>query len=239
MEKPTIKFTTDIILIDVVGYSSLPNEYQLFTVEAINECISKSLAFWSALKFLKREDVLLGFIPTGDGVYIILNPTVCGYGIFLGLSLRNHLLYISSGMRELYKGIRVGINMGDVLPVNDINGNRNYVGDGLNDCARLLSVKEEDAITFYGDSNYVVASESAYYWFSKLYIGDEVSEFLSTIKFKRSDKIVIVDKHKKVHNAYMVESTRYIAIQPPYLKTYETNPGTEQDATANPQQRDF
>lgn len=53
--------------------------------------------------------------------------------------------------------------MGTVLSFGDVNGCRNYVGSGLNDCARLLSIKDEDAVTFCGHTDYVVALENAYF----------------------------------------------------------------------------
>ena len=216
MNNTSLEVTTDIILIDVVGYSLLSNEDQLLTVDTINTHLSKQIHFMAELSNLRREEVVLGFIPTGDGLYILLNPQICGYGILLGLSIRNYLLWQSSEiLGNLYQGVRVGIHMGKILSFYDVNGCRNYVGSGLNDCARLLSVKAEDAITFCGDTNYIIASESAYFWFRELYNGDEVESFLSTAKFKISNQIQIIDKHKKVHNAYLIDAFRYFQIQPP------------------------
>jgi hypothetical protein len=211
-----IEITTDIILIDVVGYSLLTNEEQLHTVEIISQSIPKLLSFMSAYK---KYDIALDFIPTGDGVYIILNHNVCGYGVLLGLGIRNHLLWTSTEfLANLYKGVRVAIHMGKVLPLNDINGNRNYVGDGLNDCARLLSSKniKKKGETFCGDQNYVVASESAFYRFSELFKGQEAASHLSIIKFKKSHKLWFGDKHKKRHKAYLVESSRQALNLPPW-----------------------
>lgn len=215
-DKPTLEITTDIVLIDVVGYSLLTNEEQLYTVNAISAGLSAWIPFMAELSDLRKEEVLLGFIPTGDGMYVLLDPRSCGYGILLGLSIRNYLLWTSTEFSNgLYEGVRVGINMGKMLSFNDVNGNPNYVGDGLNDCARLLSIRNEEAIAFCGDTNYVVASENALYWFRKLYNGDEAERFLSTMKFRMSEQIQIVDKHKKAHSAYLIDATRHAGIQPP------------------------
>src|SRR5205085_11119302 len=114
-----------------------------------------------------------GFISTGDGFYVILNPDMQGHGVLLGLSLRNYLLWMSSNMNDLYRGVRVAINHGEVLPFIDMNGCKNYVGDGLNDCSLLLEAHKGDGKEFVndfcGDLNYVVASESAYSVFVKMY----------------------------------------------------------------------
>jgi hypothetical protein len=215
-DTPTLEITTDIVLIDVVGYSLLTNEEQLRTVSAIGAELSIWLHFLAELVDLRKEEVVLGFIPTGDGMYVLLSPQVCGYGILLGLSIRNYLLWTSTEfLNGLYQGVRVGINMGKMLSFNDVNGGKNYVGDGLNDSSRLLAIKDEDAIAFSGDTNYVVASESAYYWFRRLYKGEDAEGFLSSIKFRTSEQIQIIDKHKKTHNAYLIDATRYAAIQPP------------------------
>jgi hypothetical protein len=97
-------------------------------------------------------------------MYVLINPQICGYGILLRLSIRNYLLWMSSQvLNGLYKGVRAGVHMGTVLSFGDVNGCRNYVGSGLNDCARLLSIKDEDAVTFCGHTDYVVALENAYF----------------------------------------------------------------------------
>jgi hypothetical protein len=213
---PTLEITTDIILIDVVGYSKLPNADQLRTVNEIGAGLSTWVHFLAELTDLRKEEVFIGFIPTGDGMYVLLNPSVCGYGLLLGLSIRNYLVWNSECfLNGLYEGVRVGINTGKMQPFADVNGNRNYVGDGLNDCARLLSIGDQDVMAFSGDSSYVVASESAYYWFRQLYAGADGGQFLSTIRFRISERKQITDKHHKTHTAYLVEASRSAAIQPP------------------------
>lgn len=209
------KIETEILLADVVGYSLLSNEEQLATVETISEFIPRTLSTWARIKKIQDEELLLGSITTGDGFYILLNPKIRGFGILLGLALRNYLLWLSSEMGGLYQGARVAVNAGYVLPFTDMNGSRNFVGDGLNDCSRLLSFKAEDAIEFCGDSNYAIASDEAWHWFNALF-GDEKSQgFLSSIKFRKSERVQVTDKHKKVHNGFLVELNRQVLIQPP------------------------
>ena len=232
MEKSVIKIETDIVLADIVGYSLLSNENQLSTVEIISEFIPRTLSFWAALKNLQDEQLLLGSITTGDGFYIILNPKMRGFGVLLGLSLRNYLLWLSSEMGGLYQGARVAINAGIVLPFIDMNGSKNYVGDGLNDCSRLLALKLEETVGFCGDSNYSIASETAYRWFEQLFDDEKSMNFLSTIKFRKSDKVQIIDKHKKVHDAYLVELSRQILIQPP-IPSLAPNSPSEADESSD------
>ena len=215
MENTITKIETEIILADVVGYSLLSNEEQLATVETISAFIPRTLSFWAKIKKMQDEQLLLGSITTGDGFYIILNPKIRGFGILLGLSLRNYLLWLSSELGGLYQGARVAINAGYVLPFIDMNGSRNYVGDGLNDCSRLLSLKAEEAMGFCGDSNYAIASDTACQWFTGSFGDDKSKNFLSSIKFRKSERIQIIDKHKKVHSGRLVELNRQVLIQPP------------------------
>ncbi|SRR6266404_4218693 len=216
MNSEKFEITTDIILIDVVKYSLLANEEQLRAVEVIQFDLTKQIHFMAELTNLRNSEVVLGFVSTGDGLYVVVNPQICGYGIPLGFSIRNYLLWLSSHQKDaLYPGIRVAIHMGKCLSFTDVNGSRNYIGDGPNDCARLLSVRDDEAIRFCGDTNYVVASEAACGWFHELFQSQESERFLSTMKFKMSKQFHIVDKHKKIHRAHLVDGFRGAFIQPP------------------------
>lgn len=216
MSSETLQITTDIILVDVVEYSLLSDEDQLRTVEVLQTDLTKEILFVTELTNLRKQEVVIDFVTTGDGMYILVNPQVCGYGIALALSIRNHLLWLSSHQSNaVYRGIRVGVHTGTVLSCHDINGFTNYVGAGMNDCARLLAVSDEDTVNFCGDKNYVVASEMACYWFQKLFSSHEARQFLSIMKFRLSNLCKIIDKHKKVHNAYLVEAFRLGIISPP------------------------
>ena len=216
MNSERFEITTDIILIDVVKYSLLANEEQLRAVEAIQFDLTKQIHFMGELTNLRNSEVVLGFVSTGDGLYVVVNPQICGYGIPLGLSIRNYLLWLSSNQENaLYPGIRVAIHMGKCISFTDVNGSTNYVGDGPNDCARLFSIPDDEAIRFCGDTNYVVASQAAGVWFHKLFKSQESGRFLSTMQFRMSKEFQIVDKHKKIHRAHLVDGFRGTFIQPP------------------------
>lgn len=216
MSSETLQITTDIVLVDVVGYSLLSDEDQLRTVEIIQADLTKEIHFVTELTNLRKHEVVIDFVTTGDGMYVLVNPQVCGYGIPLALSIRNYLLWLSSHQANaVYGGIRAAVHTGTVLSFPDVNGFTNYVGAGMNDCARLLAVSDEVAVRFCGDKNYVVASDTACYWFHKLFANHEAKQFLSTMKFRMSDLCEIIDKHKKAHNAYLVEAFRLGFIPPP------------------------
>ena len=75
----------------------------------------------------------------------------------------------------------------------------------------------EVASAFCGDTNYIIASESAFHWFSRLYNERNTPGFLKMIRFRRSRKMKIIDKRQKVHAACLVESTRNAGAYPPKL----------------------
>ena len=212
----TLQITTDIVLVDIAGFSLLSDAKQLDVAEIINSYLTNQVHFLAELNNLRKDEVISGFVPTGDGIYIVLNPQVCGYGVFLALSVRNYLLWVSTVEFDgLYSGVRAAANMGTILTFTDANNCRNYIGSGMNNCQRLLSVPKEDAISFCGDTNYVVASETAMYWFHKLYSSSDCARFLLTSKFKESAQLRITDKHNQEHHAYLVDIFRLAGFQPP------------------------
>jgi hypothetical protein len=212
----TLEIKTDIILLDVVGYSLMNNEEQLRAVKVIHADLTKEIHFIAEVTNLRNNEVVLDFVPTGDGLYILVNPQVCGYGIPLAISIRNYLLWFASHQSErLYHGVRVAVHMGKALSFTGVNNCRNYAGDGMNDCARLLSVNDEAATRFCGDTNYVIASEAACFWFHKLFANDKAKQFLATMQFKMSSQHQIIDKHQKVHNARLVDAFRLAFMPPP------------------------
>lgn len=213
-----IYYKTDILLFDIVQFSKLPNEKQLATAMVITEKLKETVGILVNQAFLQQNEVLCGFIPTGDGFYIILQPEFAGYGIFLAISLRSSLLLASKQAKDLFSGVRAAVHMGDAFPFKDINGRDNFVGDGLNDCARLLCKRPDPNPTagIPADQNYVVASEAAYNQFEETYPPSKNLEaFFNSISFKKGDYFDFPDKYEKKHKACFVECSRYVAIKPP------------------------
>jgi len=208
---------TDIIIFDIVGYSYLSDEDQYITIYLINQKLKEFLNILYGQSFLEVEEVILGFVPTGDGAYIVLNHKVAGYGLLLAISLRTSLLQLQNQSNKLFSGLRTAIHFGIASPIEDITGNRNFVGGGLNDCARLLSVEKSiiEKQPFLKDDNYLIISSSALHQFEQKYSGKSIDDFLNTIQLKIGDEIKFHDKHKKEHKAHFLESGRYVAITPP------------------------
>ena len=131
---------------------------------------------------------IMGFVSTGDGFYCLLNPRLKGYGAILGLSF-NHFSEHISKRYPYFQGIRIAVHTGEINEFTDILGNKNFIGDGLNDCARYLELKSFSVST-------VVLSEEAYTSLKKfLNIYKDFNTLLVQREFKRSDTFVFHDKH--------------------------------------------
>lgn len=212
-------YVTDIVLADIVGFSKLPTESQLAVANVITAGLRKVAGLLSAGSFRAESELIVGFVPTGDGFYVVLHPEVAGYGIFLAMSLRSSMLLDNQKMGNLHAGIRIGVHLGEAASFEDVCGKTNFVGDGMNECARLLGAKRAESPTpgIPPDENYVVASTAALEQFHLLFPGTpEMAEFLSAIKFSTSTEFPITDKHGRTHAARFVECSRHVAVNPPH-----------------------
>lgn len=215
MDSRTI--TTDIVLVDVASFSELSDDEQLVTAMAINDGIKAFLNIMPAQSLMQVSEIVLAIIPTGDGFYVILREEMAGYGPLFALSLRNDLLSESRRRGGLERGIRVAVHYGTALPFVDATGKENYVGQGLNDCERLLrhrSIREK-AMAFVGDRNYVIVSRDAWERFASGFPMEEFGDFLRMLAFRFSDEYDVTDHHGRHHVARILDVSRLVTIPPP------------------------
>lgn len=217
-------YVTDILLLDIVGFSKLTGEQQYATVQILTKTAKQNIRLSATLSFRALNEVVRGFIPTGDGFYVILQPELAGYGVLLAASLRSGLLLAARRAQNLFQGVRIAVHLGAAVPFQDLTDRENFVGPGLNDCARLfgaqLSMSPTESIP--EDENFIVISEEAYDYFRRTLGADRaMKQFLNTIKFRVSDGFEITDKHGKVHRARFAEASRVVAINPPRPADFE------------------
>ena len=136
--------TTEIILADIIDFSLLSAEKQYAAVRNMTGLLDSRLRLMSGLAFWRLDEIVLSFVPTGEGFYILLQPLAAGYGLFLAISLRSSIL---TGMEppELLKGVRFAVHVGECFAFRDITGKENWIGPGLNECARLISAQPEQS----------------------------------------------------------------------------------------------
>jgi hypothetical protein len=218
MAIPIEKIQTSIILFDLVGYSQLTDDEQFLSIKLLSKSLSDTLAILFGQSSLKKEEVLSGIIPTGDGAFLILNHQFADYGLLLALSVRTIVLNLQARTKRLFKGVRTALHFGVVIPVDDLTGSRNFVGTGLNYCARLCDHRplqiHMDQVNCE-DGNWVIASDVAFQYFESKFSYPEAMSFRGTIKFVASDEFEFVDKHERTHRARLVEASRHVASKPP------------------------
>ncbi|MEN3365080.1 MAG: hypothetical protein V7606_2354 [Burkholderiales bacterium] len=125
-------FIGSVLFIDIVGYSkrTVPDQHE------IKELFNKLLA--EAVQNVASAERIM--VDTGDGAGIAFlgDPEDA---LFAALSLRDA---IDAGRATLGEPgfVRMGINLGPLKMVRDINGHTNMIGDGVNDAQRVMSFAE-------------------------------------------------------------------------------------------------
>jgi class 3 adenylate cyclase len=163
-----------VVFLDIVSYSKQSVEIQMEWKERFNRYLAVGIQ-----ELAEADRVIL---DTGDGAAICFlgDPEAA---MFCAMKLRSFMVDEEAarggGMR-----CRIGINLGSVKLIKDINGNLNAVGDGINVAQRVMS--------FAGD-NQILVSRSFYEVVSCL------SDSYSAL-FKYGG--VRKDKHVREHTVY-------------------------------------
>lgn len=128
MERNNRTWLCSILFLDIVGYSKLFVDMQLGIKRHFTDMISESL------KDLSEKDLII--LDTGDGMAVsyLGDPEDM---LFTAIGLRDAFDELASTSAYDYK-VRLGINLGPVKIMEDINGNRNIVGDGINVAQRIM-----------------------------------------------------------------------------------------------------
>ena len=170
-----------VVFVDIVGYS----EESVSRQAEIRAWFSTILA--TALEHTPVADRLV--VDTGDGAALCFlgNPEDA---LFAANSLRRRVLEAPGvGPR-----LRLGINLGPVRVVNDINGHSNVIGDGINMAQRVMS---------FAKPNQILVSRSYFEVVSRL--APEYSQLFQYAGLHR-------DKHVREHEVYEVQ------LAPPVLR---------------------
>jgi class 3 adenylate cyclase len=110
-----------ILFLDIADYSQKPVAEQLQLKQAFNQALAV------ALEHVAPRDRII--LDTGDGAAIT----------FMGDP--EDALFASMAMRDLAATVpvRLGVNLGPVRLVKDLNGQMNIIGDGINVAQRVMS----------------------------------------------------------------------------------------------------
>jgi class 3 adenylate cyclase len=169
-------FIASILFLDIVGYSKRPVEEQIEIKHQFNALLT------TAIKDIPREDRIV--LDTGDGAALcfITSPEVA---LQVALHIRQQHAHQTTGVGPVYR-LCTGINLGPVRVVEDLNQQRNVVGDGINAAQRILAIAEAGEILVSRAFHDIVAFLTT----------DHMNMFRSRGKHQ--------DKHGRKHEVYQV-----------------------------------
>ena len=134
-----------VLFIDIVAYSkrAVADQYEL--KRRFNGMVA------GALELLKRRDRVI--VDTGDGAAIVFlgDPEDA---LVVGVVMREHMAKLP---------MRIGINLGPVKLISDLNDQVNVIGDGINVAQRIMSFAEEGQLLVSASYHDVVSRQSAEY----------------------------------------------------------------------------
>jgi class 3 adenylate cyclase/Tfp pilus assembly protein PilF len=163
-----------VVFMDIVNYSSQSVELQMKWKDRFNGYLG------SAIKDVPEDERVI--LDTGDGA------AICFLGapeaaMFAALDLW-HSLLLDEREQQTQLRVRIGINLGPVKLVRDINGFPNALGDGMNDGQRVMSFAAE---------NQILVSQSFFEVVSRL-----SDDYKTLFTLKGVEK----DKHVREHTVY-------------------------------------
>lgn len=177
MEEPDNKtIMCSVFFLDIVGYSKKSVMGQISLKERFNTYLS------TAIRDVPVTDRII--LDTGDGAAINFLGDVED-ALKAALSLRESLANEDPNLNHPLL-VRMGINLGPVRLVRDINGQPNIVGDGINVAQRVMG---------FADASQVLVSRSYYDAVSRL-----SPQYAGMFHYQGSR----TDKHVREHEVYAI-----------------------------------
>lgn len=161
-----------VLFLDIVEYSKESVAGQMSLKRRLNEYIA------AAIKVVPASDRII--LDTGDGAAINFLGEI-GHALRTALALRNSLL---RDMALPALRLRYGINLGPVRLVEDINGQPNIIGDGINVAQRIMSFANDTQILVSGSYHDAIVRLPNHYIFHSMGVR--------------------IDKHVRKHEIYAV-----------------------------------
>ncbi len=165
-----------VLFLDIVSYTKLSVSKQIELKKWFNNRI------WGFLSEIEESTRII--LDTGDGAAIgfLQHPE---QAIEVALQFRQALM--ESRQQECPElQIRMGINLGPVNILQDMNGQSNMLGDGINDAQRIMSFAKPD---------HIYISRSYYDVISRL-----SGEYVKWLVYRGTEK----DKHGRPYQVYEV-----------------------------------
>jgi hypothetical protein len=189
-------FICSVVFLDIANYSTRMVVEQSNLKQRLNESIAE------AIKDVAVNDRII--LDTGDGAAISFlgDPEDA---LFVAMTLRDFLAGDPETSRPPLP-VRIGINLGPVKLVKDLNEQSNLIGDGINVAQRVMS---------FAQPGQILVSRSFYDVVSCL--SDEYARLFHYLGMKS-------DKHVREHQVYAVEKPGPVVV-PTAAPAPGTTPG--------------
>ena len=128
-----------IFFMDIVGYSKKTTEEQRKCFKDLGQIVKDTIQFKTANALEK-----LIVLPTGDGM-------ILGFFTYLEDAINCGITVAKAVKNRPDLEMRMGIHCGDVCPLEDINGNLNISGDGINYAQRVMDAGEANHLLVSAD----------------------------------------------------------------------------------------
>lgn len=165
-----------VFFLDIVGYSKRSVAGQISLKERFNSYLS------AAIRDVPLSDRII--LDTGDGAAINFLGDVED-ALKAALSLRSSMLHEDPSIEPALL-VRMGINLGPVRLIRDINGQPNIVGDGINVAQRVMG---------FADASQILVSRSYFDAVSRL-----SPQYAGMFHYQGSR----TDKHVREHEVYAI-----------------------------------
>lgn len=195
-----------VILIDIVGFSKDSTRNQVYKIYLFQRFLGNQIL---TNKIASRGKIRIShFVPTGDGCYIVADK--CDSRTAL-----NFLITLLSGFKKikLENGLSISLRasalIGTVVPFFDMAHHLNYIGEGMNEAARILSGGQKALEEKYLSEHQEAAKgEEKLYSRNSLYLGDSLTDGLEEFREDYTDFFSfpqVADKHGMKRNISVLQ----------------------------------
>lgn len=167
-----------IVFFDIIDYSKKPVSEQIEDKTFFNSLIN------DAIQNIPTNDRVI--LDTGDGAAITLMGAP-EEALFIAMSVRDGILERNKTHAQQIL-VRIGINLGSIRVMKDLNDRPNIIGDGINVAQRIMS---------FANENQILVSRSYYEVTSRL--TKEITNMFTYSGIKQ-------DKHIREHEVYVIKS---------------------------------
>ncbi len=134
-EKTSKTWLSSVVFLDIVQYTQRPVAQQMKLKEQLVRYVEAAVAN------VADSDRII--VDTGDGAALcfLSDPEDA---LFAALSMREALLNDAAIAMDLH--VRIGINLGPIKVVTNLNGQLNPLGDGINKAQRVMSMAQPNQV---------------------------------------------------------------------------------------------